>query len=158
MAPTDVVSRARSGRAASPAPRKSEVAGPSNENETSNVAPTMEDFSAPVKIGQVNSAEPSPGPAVDIPVPVASRRAMLRALLPLPLVCTVAAILVVGVMFVTVVEPFNFMNKTAPQSAIVATLGVMVGAASCFTLYAAALLAKQLVSKWRGGVVNVKVA
>jgi len=153
MAPTDVVS-SHHGRAASPAPRKSAVAGPSNENETANVAPTIDHLSVPAKIGQVNSAEPSPGPTIDIPVPVANRCAMLRAFL----VCIVATILVVGALLVAVAEPFHFMSKAPPQSVIVATLGVVVATASCFVLYAAAPLAKRLVSKRRSGVVNDKVA
>jgi len=158
MAPTDVVSSHRGGRAASPAPRKSAVAGPSNENETANVAPMMDHLSVTSKIGQVNSAESSPGPTIDVPVPVAKRCAMFGAFLPLPLVCIVATILVVGALLVTVAEPFHFMSKAPPQSVIVAALGVVVAAASCFVLYAAAPLAKKFVSKRRSGVVNDKNA
>jgi len=158
MAPTDAVSGRHHGRAASPAPQKSAMANPSNENLAANVTPTMEDLSVPVKIGQVGGADPSPGPAVDVPPPVGSRRAVLRAYLPSSRVCIVATILVVGALLAASAATSHVMNKTAVPSAIVVALGVVVAAASFYSLSAAAPIAKRFVAKLRGGAVNKKVA
>jgi len=124
MAPTDAVSGRHHGRAASPAPQKSAMANPSNENLAANVTPTMEDLSVPVKIGQVGGADPSPGPAVDVLPPVGSRRAALRAYLPSSRMCIVATILVVGALLAASAATSHVMNKTPVPSAIVVTLGL----------------------------------
>merc|ERR1712032_1572487 len=114
--------------------------------------------SMPVKIGQVSRADPSPGPAVDVAPPVGSRCAVLRGHLPSLRVCIVATVLVVGALLAASAATSHVMNKTAVPSAIVVTLGVVVAAASFYSLSAAAPLAKMFVAKLRRGTVSEKVA